>query len=50
MADGPSASVADDGPSPAPEPDGPSAIAAKGPLIAVYVRKDGYYRFEGYER
>ena len=30
--------------------DGPSAIAAKGPLIAVYVRKDGYYRFEGYER
>ena len=30
--------------------DGPPAAASKGPLVAVYVRRDGYYRFEGYER
>jgi hypothetical protein len=30
--------------------DGPTAAATKGPLVAVYIRKDGYYRFEGYER
>lgn len=30
--------------------EGPTAVAAKTPLIAVYIRREGYYRFEGYER